>query len=635
MDTFELVADTVLTRLLWTSAQAMLLIGIVWLTNRLLPSLSSALRCALWWLVGLQLIVGLCWATPVRLPLLTPAAVTATVNEPMPPTAMRMDTPVTAPLMSRQSSVTDMSVTSVSPAYRPAWHSRWRQWLLSLWLAALLVQTFFALRQWRASRNVLRASVHSDDETLQRQCAAQARRLGLRRPPRLRLSDAIDSPQVTGLWRPTILLPSNQPLTPAEAAMAMAHELAHLRRGDLWLGWVPVIAQRLFFFHPMVRWAMREYAINRESACDEQVLRQGDAVPQTYARLLVRLGVHRPLHTGLAGASPTFQNLKRRLMMLQKNQNPTHRRSPAWLLVLLVAAAFVLPYRVTARSSHDPSPAAVSAMPIPPSPPAPPAGLPPPPTPLPPAPPAAVMPPPPPPPPAAPDFGGRHFNNVSIDTRDNAEQGFVLVDGSRMQVVGSEADMAFARSNAASMHSPTLWLRQGTTRYVTHDRATIDRLRKAYMPLSQAAESEGQLASREGELAGREGDLASREGTLASLQGELAGRQAELAGQQAQLQAEVAGSSGKASPEQQTRLQDIQAREKSVAQEMARLRDRQRVQRKDIETRRQATEQQRAAIARLRSAASGQREKARKLAEQQAREVLADALKQGKFQRLD
>jgi hypothetical protein len=40
-------------------------------------------------------------------------------------------------------------------------------------------------------------------------------------------------------------------LTPNESSMALAHELAHLRRGDLWLGWLPAIAQRLFFFHPL------------------------------------------------------------------------------------------------------------------------------------------------------------------------------------------------------------------------------------------------------------------------------------------------------------------------------------------------------------------------------------------------
>lgn len=130
--------------------------------------------------------------------------------------------------------------------------------------------------------------------------------------------------------------------------MALAHELAHLRRGDLWLGWIPALAQRAFFFHPLARWAMREYAFHREAACDAQVLDRARAEPQDYGRLLLRLGVAFPVASGLAGASPTFQNLKRRLTLLQQTER-TPPQFGAWLLVALVALAGALPYRVTAR----------------------------------------------------------------------------------------------------------------------------------------------------------------------------------------------------------------------------------------------------------------------------------------------
>ena len=96
---------------------------------------------------------------------------------------------------------------------------------------------------------------------MQALCAQRARALGLRRCPPLFVCADIASPQVNGLRQPVVLLPAVHAMTPAESAMAIAHELAHLRRGDLWLGWLPAIAGRLFFFHPLVRWAMREYAL--------------------------------------------------------------------------------------------------------------------------------------------------------------------------------------------------------------------------------------------------------------------------------------------------------------------------------------------------------------------------------------
>src|SRR3546814_19920598 len=82
---------------------------------------------------------------------------------------------------------------------------------------------------------------------------------------------------------------------------------------------------------------MREYALNRESARDAQVMQHDQAAPQDYGRLLLRPGVAQPMHAGLAGASPSFHNLKRRLTMLQQTANQPQSRTRGWLLVPLIA----------------------------------------------------------------------------------------------------------------------------------------------------------------------------------------------------------------------------------------------------------------------------------------------------------
>ncbi|HEY8682823.1 MAG TPA: M56 family metallopeptidase, partial [Rhodanobacter sp.] len=328
MDMLDHLAGIVLTRLVWTSIQAALLIGAVYLLGRLLPRLSAAMRCMLWWLVATQLLLGLLWSAPLELPLLSPPAVRASAGV-GPQSSMFVVTPT--PAASAQ--------PSLPP---PASTLSWRTGMAMLWLAALLVQLILAARQWRQARRVLRESRPLHDGSLLALCTRQARMLGLRACPQLRVSELIVSPQVIGLWRPSVLLPAGDALTTDEAAMAMAHELVHLRRGDLWLGWVPALAQRLFFFHPLVAWAMREYALNRESACDAQVLQQDHAAPQDYGRLLLRLGVAHPMHAGLAGASPSFHNLKRRLTMLQQTVNHPPSRTRGWLLVALIALVGVL-----------------------------------------------------------------------------------------------------------------------------------------------------------------------------------------------------------------------------------------------------------------------------------------------------
>ena len=328
MSAIASLAQEMVGRLAWTSLQAALLVGAVWLLNRQLPRLSAATRSLLWWLLGVQLLMGLLLPTPVALPLLSPSSAQTTVITTVTPSEHRIasvgqsSASFSAEPESDDQTVIVRSTTSAS--------HNWASWLpavLALWLAGVIVQMLITWRHWRQARIVVRASRPLNDAALQTLCAEQAHAMGLRRCPALRVSDAIRSPQVSGVWRPVVLLPANQNLSSEESALALAHELTHLRRGDLWMGWIPAIAQRLFFFHPLAAWAMREYALHREAACDAQVVQQHDAAPQDYGRLLLRLGVAHPLHAGLAGASPTFNNLKRRLTM-RSEEHTSELQSP-------------------------------------------------------------------------------------------------------------------------------------------------------------------------------------------------------------------------------------------------------------------------------------------------------------------
>lgn len=338
MSAFDQVVAGLLDRLLWTSLQAAVLVGVVALIVRLLPRLPASARCALWWLVGLQVIVGLGWQSPLRLPLLAPkpvVAATAVANRQPAPTS----TPVVV-LRSAPSAVVD--------GWSPL---AWREALAALWLLGLLVQTRGAISDRRRMRRCLRnASAPAD--SLQQQCNELARRIGLRRSPRLRVSSAVASPLVTGFWRPVIVWPAAPTLTSEETSLALAHELAHVQRGDLWLGCVPVVAQRLLFFHPLLRWALREYAAHREATCDARAMQALDAAPQCYGRLLLRLGVADFGPATLASASSTFRDLKRRLSMLQSAGTPASRVR-AWLLVAGIAAIGLVPYRVGAAVGPD------------------------------------------------------------------------------------------------------------------------------------------------------------------------------------------------------------------------------------------------------------------------------------------
>lgn len=157
---------------------------------------------------------------------------------------------------------------------------------------------------------------------------------------------------------PVLLLPEHRDLSAGELDMALAHELAHLRRGDLWWGCIPALARHLFFFHPLVHMAVREYALAREADCDRAVVRSGHFSRYDYGSLLLRLGTPPRADGELAMASSTFHALSRRLAMLQKTSFLP--RGGALAIVAAVCTTGVMPLRLVAAAAADPPGAAAS-----------------------------------------------------------------------------------------------------------------------------------------------------------------------------------------------------------------------------------------------------------------------------------
>jgi len=510
------------SRLLATSVQTALLAGLVWLLCRYVRRLPASTQCALWWLVAVQAVVGLFWVSPLELPLL-PAVDAAPVVAQAAATAAPV---TTAPLIVMQPLPVDSN-----------WS--WSLVLMALWAAGVLVMALRTALAYRASRALLRAAQPCHDHKLNAALALAADAHGLHRAPCLMLSTAIDSPQLIGPWRPVLLLPARglQRMGDDQLDMALTHELVHLQRHDLWLGLVPALAQHLFFFHPVVHLAAREYGIAREAAVDAAVVAGDRHCRQHYGRLLLQLGVAPRPGAGLASASPTFLSLKRRLLMLQDTSS--FPRVGAALIIAAVALVGVAPLRLV-------------AMPVPPAPPAPPAPVAAPvapvaPTapvtrsatrtvvagtavpaapPAPPAPPALVVPPAPPAAPPAPAAPLRTQGVIHLSSNQNAD-GYVLIRGNHNVMNGSVADLREAKQ--LDDGKGVLLVRRDGKRYVVRDAATLSRFEQLHAETVRLADAQGRLGDRQGALGDRQGQIGERMGEIGARIGELASEQAQLA----------------------------------------------------------------------------------------------------------
>lgn len=662
MDTTMLIP--MLERLGWTSLQTVLLVALVYGLCRALPSLSAATRCRLWWLVSLQAVLGLFWSQPLQLAWLpAPQAVAMTATD----VAADLVYPL-APEASAQLLATMPMPAADVPSV--AW---WAVALAALWASGVLLMAVRTFGEWRRCRALLAAAYPCEDEALVQALQLASDAHGVRPAPRLWMCTQVDSPQLVGPFRPVLLLPAGDNALQGDALdLALTHELQHLQRRDLQWGLLPALAQHLFFFHPLLRLSVREYAQAREEAVDAAVVGQHGASRQAYGRLLLQLGVAPQPHLGVASAAPSTTSLKRRLLSLQ-----SHRSCPRILAMALTAVVVVVGV----------APMRLVAAPVPPAPPAPPAApkavVPPPPKApeAPPAPPSAarvpavpVAPAPPAEPadmeePSGPDDADVAYvddaagmdedhdgttTTTSITTYGRLDLGkspreaFVLVDGDSTFANGGMDDVTVARRQLGK--GPALWFRQGDKRYVVRDPMLIQSLQRAYAGAADLGRQQSELGRQQSALGRQQSDLGKQMGEMGRLQGEEARRIALAAAEAARnamaahdINREAAAEAAKAArgatrdvavAREAAREAAAEARRamqeaRSEAAQSGRTRDMQRLasQQSELASRQAALGSQQAALGERQARVHAQ-------ASQQAQQVIARALASGKAERL-
>jgi len=501
------------------SLDGAMLVALVWAATRMLPRLTPVARTTLWWLAAAKFVVGLLWLPPVIVPILPAEHVSTTVANTAAHEAPEQRDPVAA---TRTTGVPlSVAVTPESPGSLLDWPLI----MVGGWTFGVLLTAWVGLRRWLHTRRVLaRAAVAPRDiETLAVEVAGC---LGLRRVPSVRVSDDVQTPLVAGLIRPVVLLPGGRfaNMSSALQRMALCHEMAHVKRGDLWLGCVPALAERLFFFHPLVRLAAREYVFWRESACDAAVLRTLGASPQDYGRLLLDLGIVRPQASlAAAGAPWSFLNLKRRITMLHTPASVSIRSRLIAITVVSVAAAGMIPLELGARRAPLALDAGNARQPT--------AGS-----------------------PVSSSLISSHpsgedpaSQGLASGARDGREKepplNYVIVlDDRRTTTSGSEKDVERARQ-LRKPGEQLIWFRAGGREYVVRDSAVLREVEALWKPVNEIGDRQVAHFERQGEL-----ELGKKQEEIAAEHDRVAAEQDRLGEQQDRLQDLLA--------EEQNRMQD-------------------------------------------------------------------------------
>ncbi|MEM6319386.1 MAG: M56 family metallopeptidase [Bacteroidota bacterium] len=142
---------------------------------------------------------------------------------------------------------------------------------------------------------------------------------------------AIKTPMTWGFGRAKILLPTYA-LNWSEETLetVFLHELAHIQRKDYWIHILSLVSASFYWFHPMVWWMKKRQILEREKACDEQVLRLG-ITNDRYAQQLVNVArfLSQPSTNSTQYALPMAQisQLKQRVLAILSFRKESFRFS--------------------------------------------------------------------------------------------------------------------------------------------------------------------------------------------------------------------------------------------------------------------------------------------------------------------
>jgi beta-lactamase regulating signal transducer with metallopeptidase domain len=187
------------------------------------------------------------------------------------------------------------------------------------WFLGVLTLAGATAWQYVTLRRRIAAADSRDSRPVEELAASLAQRLGLRRRIRVRVSDHLSMPLVTGLFRPAIVLPARmcQNLCRLELEPVILHELVHIKRHDLLVNWLQALAQTVYFFNPVVWLAARRIRFEREQICDDRVLTILKGERQSYARSLLHALQLRqknaPIPLGLLGLAEPHSTAFRRI----------------------------------------------------------------------------------------------------------------------------------------------------------------------------------------------------------------------------------------------------------------------------------------------------------------------------------
>ncbi|MDP4094220.1 MAG: M56 family metallopeptidase [Bacillota bacterium] len=192
-----------------------------------------------------------------------------------------------------------------------------------IWITGVLVLLSISIFNYIKANKMLRTAVIIKDENI---LTELANTLGIKRKIRIFTSESINTPLVSGILKPRIILPSKLKnlCSNIELRHFITHELVHIKRFDNLIKLISTVLICINWFNPVIWLSYILYQKDMELSCDQKVLALGGKdIRGSYAQTIINLA-SRQNKTLLNGGVLAFSesNIKKRIKSIVNYKKP-------------------------------------------------------------------------------------------------------------------------------------------------------------------------------------------------------------------------------------------------------------------------------------------------------------------------
>ena len=382
MNWFGSISDPWAAAMVRASIKGGAALAIVWAIGGLFAKLPPAVKCWLWRLAYLKLVITLVWTTPIHLFVLPSRPAAAAKRQPLVlardqtrDTRAEGTHDIPSTLIGGQiaGEAVVESTNSAQANRRSAMASSLREVAMAIWVLGCAAALGALAARFRSTARLRRRAGPVTDAQLldcYRHLAVQATG---RRAPALLTCDELSSPLLIGILHPVIVLPTglSLQLPLSRMRLILAHELAHFRRHDLLWAWLASVCRAVFWFHPLVWLAERQWCTDQESACDQAALAATRVGAAEYGRTLLDICSQRsisPRQFAAVGVVASRCVIERRILAMRhfKAWSP-RRRLTTGLVLAFIGIVGVVPWKLAAQQPSENPPVGLPPAAAPPA----------------------------------------------------------------------------------------------------------------------------------------------------------------------------------------------------------------------------------------------------------------------------